>query len=216
MATARWAGASRRVPGPQRSVGSGFGSGRELTSAGRGLFDPALRGAPTSPAGARRLRDRRLHLRRRPDGDHRAALHRGAVRAGRPRHGRLRRADAGAPFYRLLWTRRRHASTTAATPSTCSRRSRARSPPTSTATRASSSYAARSSSRATASSPPRRSCASPTWCGSRRSSRGCAPTAPCTRTVSRFVKDEHAAPGAVVPLAAGRRQPVRDQRRSTR
>ena len=58
----------------------------------------------------------------------------------------------------------------------------------------------------------RRSCASPTWCGSRRSSRGCAPIARSTRAVSRFVKDERAAPGAVVPRAARRRQPVRDQR----
>ena len=82
-------------------------------------------GREARPAGRPRLRlpAGRVHLRRRPDRDHRALADHRAVRAGRPRGRGLRHAGAGRSLLPHLLPGRRATSTTPAMPSGWPRRS---------------------------------------------------------------------------------------------
>ena len=193
-------------------IGSGFGglaAAIRLAAAGVRVTVFEARDLPGGRAYV--YKRGRLHVRRRPDGDHRAALHRGAVRARRP-------AD-DATTSRCCRSRRSTGcsgpttaprSTTTATATTCSRRSARAVPTTPRATCGSSTYSRKvfeTGYTKLAHTPfPRFSDMLRVAPQARRAAR---------RSLGlrdgREVRQGRArARGAVVPLAARRRQPVRD------
>ena len=121
-----------------------------------------------------------LHLRRRADRHHRAALPGGAVRAGGRADGRPRDAGSSSPVLSAAVARRDAGSTTAATPSRCAPRWRRWRPAIARGSTGSWTTAAACSRPGTKGWSTRRSCASSTWCGSLRSWPGCAPIARST------------------------------------
>ena len=189
---------------------------RRHSPAGRRLRHGPVRGARPARRPRLRLSRRRLHLRRRPDRDHRAATASRSCSALRPaqRWPTTSSCMPVAPVLPPVWAdgdsfdyvgdsathgarrsarrnagrRRRLRALRATTAGGCSRRRLRASWPRTPFLALLGHGARRAAARAAA----------------RRSAR-------CIATVAQFVRDERVRQALIVPLAAGRRQPVRDQ-----